>query len=175
MYTQCISQLLYVKILQFFVFIRIIKIIHVGLGCHLGFNFVHQFCLQKVKKKQAFIIGRNHRNQPEQNEYHLHSIDHNERLNEQQVCVYTSLYQNTRRRQVYDQLSGGKWPQLKPKVAVNKRIKFLPSPVNVRFHNHSFLSAYHAQVIVFWRTTTKMANFSWMSRDLKGHLQAVSR
>lgn len=52
MYTQCISQLLYVKILQFFfVFIRIIKIIHVGLGCHLGFNFVHQFCLQKVKKK----------------------------------------------------------------------------------------------------------------------------
>lgn len=72
-------------------FIRIIKIIHVGLGCHLGFNFVHQFCLQKVKKKKAFIIGQNHRNQPEQNEYHLHSIDHNERLNEQQVCVYTSL------------------------------------------------------------------------------------
>lgn len=35
----------------FFVFIRIIKIIHVGLGCHLGFNFVHQFSLQKVKKK----------------------------------------------------------------------------------------------------------------------------
>lgn len=38
------------KYCNFFVFIRIIKIIHVGLGCHLGFNFVHQFCLQKVKK-----------------------------------------------------------------------------------------------------------------------------
>lgn len=43
------------------------------------------------KKKSAFIIGQNHRNQPEQNEYHLHSINHNERLNEQQVYVYTSL------------------------------------------------------------------------------------
>lgn len=39
------------KYCNFFMFIRIIKIIHVGLGCHLGFNFVHQFCLQKVKKK----------------------------------------------------------------------------------------------------------------------------
>lgn len=37
---------------NFFVFIRIIKIIHVhvGLGCHLGFNFVHQFCLQKKNR-----------------------------------------------------------------------------------------------------------------------------
>lgn len=43
------------------------------------------------KKKSAFIIGQNHRNQPEQNEYHLHSIDHNERLNEQQVCVYITI------------------------------------------------------------------------------------
>lgn len=38
------------KYCNFFVFIRIIKIIHVGLGCHLGFNFVHQFS-KKVKKK----------------------------------------------------------------------------------------------------------------------------
>lgn len=48
-----ISQVYYVKKnLQFFC-IHEIKIIHVTLGlvCHLGFNFVHQFGVQKVKKK----------------------------------------------------------------------------------------------------------------------------
>lgn len=54
-----------------------------------------QICLSYWSKKKNLKIGlynrQNHRNQPEQNEYHLHSIDYNKRLNEQQVCVYITI------------------------------------------------------------------------------------
>lgn len=100
-YTMHIAIIVRENIAIFFVFIRIIKIIHVGLGCHLGFNFVHQFCLQKAKKKIG-LYNRSKSQKSTRTKRVSSSFDRSQWKAKRTTGVCIHHYQNTTRRQVYD-------------------------------------------------------------------------